>query len=216
MRGAAIVRELHTGGTNIVGFGEMGIGNTSSAAALMHCFTCKPLHDCVGRGTGLDDAQLSHKQAVLEAAINLHFPTKNFPTKNSAETASPLAPPLTILAAVGGFEIAMMCGAMLQAASLGMLVLVDGFIASSALLVAEAFAPVVVQYCIFSHQSDERGHKEMLAHFGAKPLLHLGLRLGEGTGAALAYPLVQAAAAMLNEMATFEGAGVDEKEESQT
>ncbi|HZH35775.1 MAG TPA: nicotinate-nucleotide--dimethylbenzimidazole phosphoribosyltransferase, partial [Flavisolibacter sp.] len=118
--------------------------------------------------------------------------------------------PKALLAAVGGFEIAMMCGAFLQAAELGMVILVDGFIASAALLLACAIEPGVQQNCLFAHCSDERGHRLMLDYLGARPLLQIGLRLGEGTGAALALPLVQAAVGFLNEMASFASAGIDQ------
>ncbi len=167
---------------NVVGFGEMGIGNTSAAALLMHRFANQPLAECVGRGTGLDNAGLSHKLQILQAvaARNTH-----------------LTDPLDLLSAMGGLEIAAIAGGMLEAAERGMIVLVDGFIATAALLVARAIDPAVVDYCIFCHESDEAGHRLMLASLDAKPLLRLGMRLGEGTGCALAYPLLQSALAML-------------------
>ncbi|QEZ47602.1 nicotinate-nucleotide--dimethylbenzimidazole phosphoribosyltransferase [Cupriavidus oxalaticus] len=180
-------------GCNVIGFGEMGIANTSAAACLMQRLTGLPLADCIGRGTGLDDAGLARKREVLVGALTLH--------------ADALAP-LDVLATFGGFEIAMMAGAYLAAAASRMVILVDGFIASAALLVAQRIDPSVLQYCVFTHCSHERGHRALLDHFGAEPLLALDLRLGEGTGAALAWPLLASAVAFLNEMATFSGAGV--------
>jgi len=192
--GADQVWRQHENGCNCIGFGEMGIGNSSSAALLMHRLTGLSLVRCVGRGTGLNDGQLLHKVTVLQRALNLH--------KGATE-------PLDVLATFGGFEIAMMVGAYLKAAELGMLILVDGFIAGTALLVAYKLHPQVLDYCVFSHVSSEQGHQALLHQFNAKPLLNLELRLGEGSGIALAYPLVQSAAVFLNEMATFAEAGVD-------
>lgn len=192
--GAAQVLRQYESGCNCIGFGEMGIGNSSSAAMLMHRLTGLSLVRCVGRGTGLNDAQLQHKVTVLQRSLNQH----------KAATK-----PLDVLATFGGFEIAMMVGAYLKAAELGMLILVDGFIAGTALLVAHKLHPQVLDYCVFSHVSSEQGHQALLHQFNAKPLLNLELRLGEGSGIALAYPLVQSAVAFLNEMATFAEAGVD-------
>ncbi|XWW45827.1 nicotinate-nucleotide--dimethylbenzimidazole phosphoribosyltransferase [Fibrella sp. USSR17] len=194
--GRLLVDGVHHRDCNIVGFGEMGIGNTSSAALLMHRMLDIPLADCVGRGTGLTDEQLAHKLTVL--------------TEVAARYAD-LTDPSAILAAMGGFEIAAIVGGMLRAAENGMVVLVDGFITTAALLVARAIDPAVLDYCVFTHQSDEAGHQLMLQHLRATPLLSLGLRLGEGTGCALAYPLVQAAVTMLTDMASFESAGVSNK-----
>ncbi|WP_420993450.1 nicotinate-nucleotide--dimethylbenzimidazole phosphoribosyltransferase [Cupriavidus sp. 30B13] len=180
-------------GTNAIAFGEMGIANTSSAACLMSRLTGTPLDECIGRGTGLDDSGLARKRAVLAQALDLH---------------ADAVEPLDALAAFGGFEVAMMAGAFLAAAASRMVIVVDGFIASAALLVAQRLDPAVLDYCVFSHCSHEHGHRRLLAQFGAEPLLALDLRLGEGTGAALAYPLLVSAAAFLREMATFGGAGV--------
>lgn len=196
--GAARVREHAARGTSVIGFGEMGIANTSAAACLMSRLLGVPLDVCVGRGTGLDDAGLAHKRAVLERALAQH--------PDAVE-------PLDVLATFGGFEIAMMTGALLAAAAARITILVDGFIATSALLVAAALVPAVREYCVFSHVSNEAGHRRMLEHFGAQPLLALDLRLGEGTGAALALPLVRAAAAFVNEMASFEAAGVANRDD---
>jgi nicotinate-nucleotide--dimethylbenzimidazole phosphoribosyltransferase len=191
--GAALTRELASAGTNVIGFGEMGIGNTTAASALMARLTGLPVDRCAGRGTGLDDAALAHKRSVIMQALALHADAKS---------------PLDVLAALGGYEIAMIAGAFIGAAQARMVIIVDGFIVGAALLVAHAFNPAVLDYCVFAHQSDEHGHAAMLRHLGAAPLLCLGMRLGEGTGAALAYPLVRAAALFLTEMASFESAGV--------
>ena len=193
-RGARLAEEQHAAGSNVLGVGEMGIGNTSAAAVLMHQLTGRPLAECVGRGTGLDAAGLARKLATLTGAVAAH------PAAGSD--------PLAVLATFGGFEIAQMCGALLRAAELRMLLLIDGFIASAALLVAARLAPNLLAYCVFCHESGEQGHRRLLAELGGQPLLRLGLRLGEGTGCALAYPLVQAAVNFLNEMASFESAGV--------
>ena len=199
-RGAAIIRELAAQGCNVVGFGEMGIGNTASASLVTHCLTGVPLVDCIGRGTGLDDAGLARKQALLEQAWRRW------------QAAGGDAAPLAVLAEFGGFEMAMMAGAMLAAAEAKMVLLIDGFIVGAAALVAARLQPALLDYCVFCHRSAEPGHRAQLQALQAEPLLDLGLRLGEGTGAALAWPLVQAAVAFLNEMASFESAGVAEQE----
>ncbi|WP_411725363.1 nicotinate-nucleotide--dimethylbenzimidazole phosphoribosyltransferase [Methyloglobulus sp.] len=194
--GAELVLQQHENGCNCIGFGEMGIGNTSSAALLAHCLSDIPLAQCVGRGTGLDDSQLQNKHAALQQALTRH---------------QGITGPLDVLATFGGFEIAMMVGAYLEAAELGMLVMVDGFIAGAALLVAYKLKTHVLDYCVFSHVSSEQGHQALLAYLNAQPLLNLELRLGEGSGIAVAYPLIQSALLFLNEMATFADAGVDQQ-----
>lgn len=181
-------------GSNIMGFGEMGIGNTTSASALAAVLCDLPVEQCVGRGTGLDDAGVKHKADVIHQALAHH-------KVNATDT-------LTVLATFGGFEIVMMAGAMLGAAKRRCALLIDGFIATAALLTASRIAPAILDYCIFAHCSDEAGHALLLEQLKAKPLLNLGLRLGEGTGAALAYPLVQAAVNFLNEMASFDSANI--------
>jgi len=178
---------------NALVLGEMGIANTSAAALIAARLTGAPLARCVGRGTGLDDAALARKLGVLEQVAARH-----------AEATQPL----DVLAAVGGFEIAALAGAMLQAASERRLVVIDGFIVGAALLVAHALQPAVLQACVFAHRSHEAGHALLLDHLGAEPLLALELRLGEGSGAALAWPLVTGAIALLNGMASFDSAGV--------
>ncbi len=194
-QGAAIVGKLAAEGCNVVGFGEMGIGNTASASLITHCLTGTPLAACVGRGTGLDDAGLARKQALLEQALR----------RFSGDDA------FDVLCEFGGFEIATMVGALLAGAEAGMVLLIDGFIVGSAALLASRLYPALLGYCVFCHRSAEPGHLAQLQAMQAEPLLDLGLRLGEGTGAALAYPLVAAAVAFLNDMASFESAGVANK-----
>jgi len=181
---------------NVVGFGEMGIGNTTAAAALMHKLTGIPVAQCAGAGTGLSVDGVLRKQRVIEAAVAKH---------------GSITEPLDVLATFGGLEIAMIAGAMLKAAELRKVLLIDGFIVTSALLVAARLQPAILDYCVFAHCSNEQGHQQMLAALQAKPLLSLGLRLGEGTGCALALPLLHAAANFLNRMATFESAQVSDK-----
>jgi len=198
-RGATVVTTLRQSGTNALLLGEMGIGNTSAASLLSSTLMGIPLADCVGRGTGLDDAGLSRKQALLEQAL------KRYRAAGGNNEA------LAVLGEFGGFEIAMMVGAMLAGAESKMTLLIDGFIVGSAALIATRLFPALADYCVFCHRSAEPGHAAQLQALAAEPLLDLGLRLGEGTGAALAYPLVLAAVNFFNEMASFESAGVAEK-----
>lgn len=191
--GMEVAKQL-TGNLLIVG--EMGIGNTSAASLLLARLGNLPIADCIGRGTGLDDAGLLRKEQVLTQVLQRH-----------QEAITPFA----ALAALGGLEIAMMVGALIQAASQRYILLIDGFIASIALLVAEYLAPGVRQYAIFAHHSAERGHECLLQLLHATPLLNLHMRLGEGSGAALAYPLLQSACAIMNEMASFSDAGISEQ-----
>lgn len=195
-RGAALVRQAVEAGRNVLAFGEMGIANTSAATLLLHKLAGVPVGLATGRGTGVDDAGLRHKQAVLDRAAR----------RTGALT------PLQALTEYGGFEIAMMAGAMLAAAQARVMVLVDGFITSSAALVACALAPAARECMVFAHCSAEAGHRALLQHLAAQPLLDLGLRLGEGTGAVLAWPLLKSAVAMLVEMASFESAGVSDRD----
>ncbi len=192
--GREVVRELPG---NALLLGEMGIANTSSAALLLARLTREPIERCIGRGTGLDDSGLIRKLSVLAAVLEAH---------RGVEA------PLPALAAFGGFEIAMMVGAVLQAVEEHRVVVVDGFITGAAVLVAQRLAEIdggsIVEGCVFAHRSDEAGHSLMLRALGVKPLLDLGLRLGEGSGAALAWPLIDSAARLLCEMASFESAGV--------
>ncbi|WP_159023756.1 nicotinate-nucleotide--dimethylbenzimidazole phosphoribosyltransferase [Formosa sp. L2A11] len=195
-KGAEIVTKIYSEGTNVIGFGEMGIGNTSSASLLMSKLLDMPIEDCVGMGAGLDNAGVVNKKQVLRSVIEKHA------SVTSVED---------VLQTFGGFEIVMIAGAMLQAAELKMTLLIDGFIITSALLVAEKLNPKVLDYCIFAHTSGEAGHQKLLDYFEAKPLLNLGLRLGEGTGAAIAFPLVQSAVNFINQMASFDDVNVSDK-----
>lgn len=181
---------------NALLLGEMGIGNTSAASLLLSRLTGLEIEVCTGAGTGLDAPAVQRKTAILREVLARHPQAKT---------------PLDALAAFGGFEIATMVGAVMQAAHERRVIVVDGFIASSAVLVAHAVQPLVLQRCVFAHRSGERGHEFMLQFLGVQALLDLGLRLGEGSGAALAWPLLQSACAMLREMASFESAGVSGK-----
>jgi nicotinate-nucleotide--dimethylbenzimidazole phosphoribosyltransferase len=184
-RGASIVAASIDAGTDVVAIGEMGIGNTTSAALLMHRLAPAPLADCVGAGAGLDAAGVARKLAVAERAASRSDATS----------------PLEVLAEFGGYEIAMMAGAVLGSAERRRPVIIDGFIATVAALVAVRLQPAARGYCVFSHRSAERGHASLLDALGAKPYLDLGLRLGEGTGAVMAVPLLRAAAGILTGMA---------------
>lgn len=192
-RGMTVVKELPG---NLLIVGEMGIGNTSAASLLLARLGNVPIADCIGRGTGLNDKGLQHKTEILKQVLTQHKDAKE---------------PLSALAALGGLEVAMMAGALIKAASERRILLIDGFIASSALLVAERLAPGVIQYAIFAHHSVEPGHIHLLKLLNAQPLLDMGMRLGEGSGAALAYPLLQSACAIINEMASFSEAGISEQ-----
>lgn len=191
--GAAVAHEMRDTGCNILICGEMGIGNTSSASAMLSVLSGAPIEECVGPGAGLNSPGLRKKIDILNAAIRHHALD---------------ADPLRVLTTFGGFEIAMICGAYLQAAQERMVILVDGFISTSALLVASRLYPAVLDYCVFGHLSEEPAHGKMLELLRGEPLLRLNMRLGEGTGAAAAYPLVESAARFLNEMASFESAEV--------
>ncbi len=198
--GRSIVDTTAASGCNTIGFGEMGISNTSSAALIMSAILNMPLEECVGRGTGINDEQLNLKINTLQdvhVKLGLYRLTLE---------------PLKLLSAVGGFEIAMITGAYLQAAKQNMVIVVDGFIATASLLIAHTMNHSIVNNCVFAHCSGEQGHQKMLDFLGARPFLNLGLRLGEGTGAALAIPLIKSSVAFLNEMASFEEAGVSTKQ----
>ena len=201
--GKQVVTDIYASGCNCIGFGEMGIANTSSAALIMSFVTGIPVEECTGRGTGASDEQLLQKKDTLRKVYERHLPAISIPNSGSG---SPDA--VTILQCVGGFEIAMMTGAFLKAAELRMVTLVDGFITTAAYLLAREINPAVQDFCFFSHTSGESGHAALLDYLGARPLLNLGMRLGEGTGAAMAYPLLQSAIHFLREMASFESAGV--------
>ncbi len=195
-RGRQLSHELADQACNLIGFGEMGIGNTASASLITHCLTGAALETVTGRGTGLDDAGLARKLALLHKGLD----------RGGRPTDA-----RRVLTEYGGFEIAMMTGAMLGAAERGMVLLIDGFIVTAALLAAHRLAPDILHYCVFAHRSEEPGHAVQHAHLGVTPLMALDLRLGEGTGAALSLPLVQAAVAFYKDMASFEAAGVSDK-----
>ena len=208
MSAAQCQQALHNGQEIVKGLpgnalllGEMGIGNTSAASLLLARLAGLDIEVCTGAGTGLDAPAVQRKTAVLREVLARHPEAKA---------------PLDALAALGGFEIATMVGAVLQAAHERRVIVVDGFIATSAVLVAHALQPLVLQRCVFAHRSGERGHEFMLQHLGVQALLDLGLRLGEGSGGALAWPLLQSACAILREMASFESAGVSEKSAAET
>lgn len=195
-RGRAVIDQVVPAGGNTVLLGEMGIGNTAAAALLMHGLTGIPLAECVGRGTGLDDEGLARKRATLAAA---------------AARKAPPEDPIELLAEFGGYEIAMLVGAMLGAAARRMLIVIDGFTVSVAAALAARIDQNVLDYCVFGHCSAEHAHRALLTHLEVKPLLDLGMRLGEGSGAAVALSVVRASLGLFTGMATFEGAGVSEK-----
>jgi nicotinate-nucleotide--dimethylbenzimidazole phosphoribosyltransferase len=199
MAGVDVAASLIAGGADLLATGDMGIGNTTPSTCLACVFTGRPPAEVAGRGTGVDDAGLEHKRRVIERALALHRPDP--------------ADPLGTLAAVGGLEIAGIAGVLLGAAAGGVPVLVDGLISTAGALVACALAPACADYLVAAHRSQEPGHRLMLEHLCLEPLLDLDLRLGEGTGAALAMPLVDGAAALLREMATFAEAEVSQADE---
>jgi nicotinate-nucleotide--dimethylbenzimidazole phosphoribosyltransferase len=196
LQGRKFVEEEAKNGCNTIAFGEMGIGNTSASTLLMHKFTGHSLEECTGRGAGLNNEQLDNKLAVLKEIAKKYNPEK----------------PLEILATFGGLEIATMVGAFLEAKEQRMVILVDGFIATAAVLTASKMDSLVLENSVFCHSSDEKGHRKMLDYLNVRPLLSLNMRLGEGSGAALAFPIVKSAVAFLNEMASMEDAGVSGKE----
>jgi len=191
--GAKVVEDLHSQGCNVIAFGEMGIGNTSPASVLMSLLCNIPLEKCVGPGSGLDLTGVKNKYNTLKKAI---------------EKQSHLKEPFDILSYFGGLEIATIAGGMLKAAELNMLILNDGFIITAALIAAQSLYPNVMDYVIHSHHSKEGGHALMMQYLKANPILNLDLRLGEGTGAALAYPIIQGAIKMMNEMTSFDEAEI--------
>lgn len=192
-RGAQLVRQCIAEGSNVLSFGEMGAGNTSAASIWMHLFTDIPLEKCVGAGSGLSQAGVQHKLEVLQQALT------NYKGNGSA---------LEIMAYFGGYELVMAVGAMLQAAESGVLILVDGFLMTACMLAASQLYPEVTRYAIYGHCGDESGHRLLLDALHAKPLLSLGMRLGEGTGAIVSYPIVESALCMLNGMESFKKTAV--------
>jgi nicotinate-nucleotide--dimethylbenzimidazole phosphoribosyltransferase len=190
-----LVDERIAAGADALSFGEMGIGNTTAGAALMAACLDLDAESCVGAGTGADPVLVAHKADVVRRGLALHRPA--------------LDSGAAVMQHLGGFELAMLAAGMAAAAARGRPFLVDGFLATAALLTVWRDQPAVLDHAVFGHVSDERGHRRMLEALGVTPLLDLGMRLGEGTGAVLAWPLVRAAAAMLTEMASFGDAGVD-------
>lgn len=197
--GAEVAAGAVAEGARALVTGEMGIGNTTASAAVIAALTGRGAAEVTGRGTGVDDAGLAHKVAVVERALALHADALG-------------AGPLPALAAVGGLELAALAGFVVGGAAAGVPVIVDGVIANAALLAAERLVPGVAARCLAGHRSTEPGATAVLQTLGMAPLLDLGLRLGEGSGACLALPVVEAAARIMREMATFDAAGVTEKE----
>ena len=195
-KGKAIVETIAKTGSNCIGFGEMGIGNTSTASVLMSILIDFPLEECVGKGTGVMDEKLIQKQNLLKKAI---------------ENYSGPAELMQQLAYFGGFEIIQMASGMLTAFENNMIILVDGFICSVAFLIAFKINPAIIKNAVFCHCSAEKAHQKLLNYLQAKPILNLDLRLGEGTGCAVAFPILKSAEAFLNDMASFESAGVSRK-----
>lgn len=187
-------------GLDILGTGDMGIGNTTPSAAICVVMAGKSAEEATGRGTGIADKQLAHKIEIVKRAIEVNHPDSE--------------KPLDVLAKVGGFEIAGLAGVMLAAAAHRIPVVIDGFISGAAALIATAISPALKDYLIAAHVSAESGHRHLLKHLGLKPLLDLDMRLGEGTGAALGISLAETATKVLAEMATFAEAGVSEEEEA--
>ncbi len=192
-RGAQMAELCHDEGSNVISLGEMGIGNTSPSAVWMHLLTGIPLGQCVGAGSGLDIEGIRHKLDILQRSVS------NYQGSGTTED---------VMRYFGGFEMVMAVGAMLRAAELHMTILVDGFIMTACMLVACRLCPAVKDYAVFCHQGDEAGHRLLLEALGASPLLNLGLRLGEGSGALCAFPIVESAVRMINEMDSFRGASV--------
>ena len=193
--GAEVAADLVAAGRDLLATGDMGIGNTTASAALIAAFTRRTATDVTGRGTGIDDSALATKTAIVDAA---------------SERVTRYLDPISILSEIGGLEIAALAGYIVGGAAAGVPVVVDGVIALAALLVADALAPGVAARCIAGHRSTEPGATAALQHLGLEPVLDLHLRLGEGTGACLAMPIVQAAARVLGEMATFDEAAVSD------
>ena len=200
-RGADVIEKIHKEGCNFIAFGEKGIGNTSSAALILSLLADITLEECVGKGTGLDRKGVKSKFDLLNEALVKYNGSKD---------------PIDVLTQFGGFEVVMITGAMLKAAELRMTMLIDGFIITSALLAASKINSKVLEYCLYAHKSNEKAHIKMLNHINAEPILNIGMRLGEGTGAMVCYPIVKSAVQFINEMASFQEAGVSESEELET
>ncbi len=200
-RGSQVISDIYKEGCNFIIFGEKGIGNTSSGALILSALSNISLEECVGRGTGLDKDGVKSKFDLLNEALSKYNGSKD---------------PIDVLTQFGGFEVVMIVGAMLKAAELKMTLFIDGFIITSALLAASKINPIVLEYCLFAHKSNEQAHIKMLNHLNAKPILDIGMRLGEATGAMVCYPLIKSAVQFINEMASFQDAGVSESEKIET
>ena len=196
--GAGMAQAAAAAGQNVVAIGEMGIGNTTAASAIACALTGAPASVVTGRGTGVIDEAYAHKVRIVEESVQHHF------------GMSLPASPLTVLRCVGGLEIAAMAGMMLECARLRMVIVIDGFISTAAAAIAAELAPGSIGYMIAGHRSEEPGHRVLLEHLRLRPLLTLDMRLGEGTGAVLALPIIEAAVALYAQMATFASAGVSE------
>lgn len=199
--GIEVAEEVIQRGTGIIGIGEMGIGNTTPSTAIISMYSGKPVEEVVGRGTGVDDERLKIKINAIKRAVELNKP----------ETADPI----DVLSKVGGYEIAGLTGVILACAVHRVPVVIDGFISGAAAVIAGALNAEVKDYLIASHLSEEPGHRAMLDYLGLNPMLYMNMRLGEGTGAALAMNIIDASLKILNEMATFSEAGVSEKIEDE-
>ena len=199
--GSKLAAEAETKGQSLLAVGEMGIGNTTAASAVTSVLTNKPVALVTGKGTGLDAGAQAHKRQVIEAVVQKHFSTVGIDSTPD---------PLEILRCVGGLEIAAMTGLILSAARNGIAVVADGFISTAAAAIAFAIEPRVRGYLFAGHQSEEPGHRVLLEYIGLRPILSLNMRLGEGTGAVLAMPIIESAMCLYNEMATFASAGVSE------
>jgi nicotinate-nucleotide--dimethylbenzimidazole phosphoribosyltransferase len=199
--GSGLAAKARAKGQSLLAVGEMGIGNTTAASAITSVLTNKPVALVTGRGTGLDADALKHKRQIIEAVLQKHFPTAGIDS---------VPDPLEVLRRVGGLEIAAMTGLILGGARSGIAVVADGFISTAAAAIAFAIEPSVRGYLFAGHQSQEPGHRMLLEYIGLKPILSLNMRLGEGTGAVLAMPIIESAMCLYNEMATFASAGISE------
>ena len=195
--GIRLAVEIAESGVDLVATGDMGIGNTTASSAITAAVTSRPPEETTGVGTGRTPEELEHKANIVRSALEVNAPVPN--------------DGMDVLSKVGGFEIGVLAGVMLGCAMMRRAVVLDGFISGAAALVAHQLCPNVLDYMIASHMSAEKGHRVMLSWMNLMPLLDLGMRLGEGTGAALALPIVETAAACLSEMATFESAGVSDR-----
>lgn len=194
--GADLVDNCHKEGCNIICIGEMGIANTSPSSIWLHLFGNVALDECIGAGSGINGKQMAHKYDVLRRAVERF------------RSLFPDYKPIDAIRYFGGFEMVGAIGAMLRAAECGMLIMVDGFIMSACMLAASKLHPEVLSYAIFGHCGDEHAHAKMLSLMGAKPLLNLGMRLGEGTGALCSYPIIESSVRMINEMNNFKNANI--------